>query len=97
MNIDCWKFQSLVTDSQFMKSSVSHATKIQSLEFISTAQIAKTLNYVIFHNILGQKCYFERPKTDSNSRNHKPDHQMEVIFEPQINEEKKYECFACKV
>jgi mRNA (2'-O-methyladenosine-N6-)-methyltransferase len=22
---------------------------------------------------------------------------MEVIFEPQLNEEKRYECFACKV
>lgn len=42
--------------------------------------------------ILGQKCFFERPRSDlvSNNKRHKQDHQLEVIFEPQVQWEKRY-------
>lgn len=58
----------------------------------------KNLNLCIFMLTLGQKCYFERPKASFNTlmRRHKPEHQLEVIFESQIQEHKKYECFNCK-
>ena len=46
----------------------------------------------------GQKCYFERPPAafSSFARRHKPAHQLEVIFEPQVQQDKRYECFGCK-